>query len=1116
MFLRMNTFLMLGVAAALVTVEPGYAQKSAADLVGTVRDASGGVVQGVEITLVDVNTGVSRSAVTNDLGVYNLISIPAGRYTLEAAFTGFKRKKIEGIILEVSQRTRIDIQMELGQMSDTVEVTGSAPLVNTESPTIGQVTDQKAITQLPLNGRDFTQLIGLAPGVAAGTNIGVGIPNSANRINVDGGNDIEPFTGLVSLTPILDTLQEFKVQVGQYSAEYGLGGAVVVDAVTRSGTNQIHGSAWEFHRNRALDAAPFFAPLNPATGQKPKAPLVRNQYGFVLGGPIRKNRTFAFGAYEALKLPGSQTFVGNIPTAAERNGDLSNYARVFNKTIRDPFTKDPFPNNVIPASRIDPISKKALAALFVDPNNTSNPTRNFVISQPSRTDNYNWSSRVDHVLTNKHNIYGRFSLANQYLNRVAQNAGGMALKYGDVITSYRGVQTLMGVTSTLSPTLLNTLTVSYNRSFSRSGGRPDALDDFGGCLGLGIKEPQCRPNTHLGGLAGIRIDQTGYNLSGQTTLSVSAAPPSYAVGQTYQLQDNLTWIRGKHTYKFGIDVQRHLAQNYIDGWPSTRFEAGYSGDGFSDFLLGIPNVVSGRLDVPTTSDLHNMYWAGYAQTDWKLTPNLTVNLGMRYEVATPIVEIHGYPGQFDPLLGTGRPGEVQKGDCPKNPRFCGGILYPNNNTAAKDFYSRLRPDIPYGILNSDSVFDTDSNNWAPRFGLAWRPFGNTATVVRAGYGINYYFKPLLNFARFIGQIPPSNITASLTASPTVPTFTWDTLSQNLLGGVNLAQAYETNTAVGRENLNPYIQQWSLSVAREIARNTVVEAEYVGSKSTHTQISIDLEVAPFDRTTAPATRIPFAKFAQLAGYYYGGWGSYQGGIFSMRRRHSSGLSFSGTYTWSKAMGGGGGYAQGGDGNALSNIFDRGRFKYPSGDDISHSFSSYVIYDLPFGPGRRLASGAPHWAGHFIGGWQVSNILIARTGFPVFMQVNRALCNNTTGFAIRCFPNRLGTVGDTNPLSNGVDSPKYLAANFPVPDNAYGNSGQNVLRNNGLWNNDWALIKTTQIREQLRLEFRFEAFNVFNHPTFATGMGGNSGAPATFGRTSTAGEPRRLQFGLKLHY
>jgi hypothetical protein len=450
-----------------------------------------------------------------------------------------------------------------------------------------------------------------------------------------------------------------------------------------------------------------------------------------------------------------------------------------------------------------------------------------------------------------------------------------------------------------------------------------------------------------------------------------------------------------------------------------------------------------------------------------------------------------------------------------DPRACGGILYPKQNVAAIDFYSRIRPDIPYGIMDDkDSIFDTDRNNFAPRFGFAWRPFSNTKTVVRAGYGINYYFKPLLNFARFIGQIPPNDIRASLTADPTIPQFTWDTLSQNILGGVNLAQAYETNTAVGRENLNPYIQQWSLSLSREISPNTVIEAQYVGSKSTHTQISIDLQLAPFG-PGAPATRVPFSKFAQLAGYYYGGFGNYNGGIISFKRTVATGLTFSAGYTYSKAMGGGGGYAQEGDGNALQNPNARQEYKYRSGDDITHSFNSFFVWDMPFGPGRRFGSSASGFLGHLIGGWQMSNIFIARSGFPIFMQVNRSFCNNTTGFAIRCFPNRVGTDADVQSLGNGVDSPKYLRSNFPVPDNAFGNSGQNILTQNGLWNMDWSLNKTTNISERFRVEFRFEAFNVFNHPTFATGISGNSGTD-TFGRTVTAGEPRRLQLGLKLHF
>jgi hypothetical protein len=441
-------------------------QKATAELVGTVRDPTGAVLVGTVVKLIEIDTGLTRSVSTNNDGTYVLSGVPAGRYTLEAQLAGFKRKRTEGIVLQVNHRTRIDIAMEIGEISQTLDVQGAAPVVDTESPTIGSVTTEKAIQQLPLNGRDFTQLIGLAPGVAAGTTIGVGIPKAANRINLDGGNDIEPFTGLTSITPVLDTLQEFKVQVGQYSAEYGLGGSVIVDAITKSGSNEIHGSLWEFHRNKALDAPPFFSATQG--DEKIKPPLIRNQYGFLIGGPIHKNRTFALGAYEGLKLPGSQTFVGNLPTAAEKNGDFSNYARIFNKTIIDPFTKVPFPNNVIPSDRIDPISRNVVNALFVEPNNPGDPTRNWIQAQPDTTDQYNWSVRVDHLLTDRHSLFGRFSLQDQLRNRVGQNAIGMPLKYGDVITSYRGIHAVFGATSSFSPTIVNTLAISYNRSFSRT------------------------------------------------------------------------------------------------------------------------------------------------------------------------------------------------------------------------------------------------------------------------------------------------------------------------------------------------------------------------------------------------------------------------------------------------------------------------------------------------------------------------------------------------------------------------------------------------------------------------------------------------------------------------
>ncbi len=1098
------------------------AQKATAELVGTVKDSTGKFVIGATVKLTDVDTQIPRTIVTNDAGFFTLTSIPAGRYDLEATSAGFQKKRLEGITLAVDQRARLDIDLSVGALEQVIEVQGVTPMVNTEDATVGSVTTEKAIQQLPLNGRNFTQLIGLTPGVTAGTDVGVGIPDSANRINLDGANDVEPFTGGVSITPILDTLQEFKVQVGTYSAEYGLGGALVVDAVTKSGTNEFHGSVWDYYRNEALDAPPFFA--RTIGTEKIKAPLIRNQYGLVVGGPIKKNRTFFFGAYEGLKLPGSNTYTGNLPTLAERNGDFSKYSTV----IKDPITHVPFPNNAIPTTQLDPSSLKMANALFADPNN-SNPSRDWIIAQPNNLDQYNLSVRVDHQINQHHNAFLRYSLQNSNQDTVASYSMGMNLKYGDALNTFRGMHAVLGETSSLTAALVNTFTLSYNRSVPFLGSPAEAFDSFGGCIGLGLQVPQCRTGFKNGGLVGLTIGTSQFFTGAATTLSLSGAPPIHSTSQTFQLQDNLSWSIGAHTFKLGVDIQRQLAQSFSDNLPGANFSQAFTGDRFTDFLMGVPTSLNTRLDTASTSDLHNMYYAGYAQHDWKVTPTLTVNMGVRYEVATPIIEIHGYVGQFDPALGIDNsPYLVQKGDCPADPRACGGILYPRQNVTAAAFYHNIRPDIPYGIMpDKDSPFDTDGNNWAPRFGLAWRPFGGTRTVVRAGYGINYYFKPLLNFARFIGAIPPASVTAAVTSSPTVPTLTWNSLVQNPAGGVSLTQQYSTNVAVGRENLNPYVQQRSVSISHEVARNTVIELQYVGSKSTHTQMSIDLEMAPCLSgpgatcpggfgTTPVAGRLPFDKFNQLAGYYYGGFGSYNGGIVTFRRGLANGLMFTSSYTYSKDMGGGGGYIQSGDGNALANPTARQEFKYRSGDDATHSASALLVWDLPFGPGRQFGSSVHHALRLMIGGWQMSDIFVAHSGLPTYMQTNKTFCNNAASPAIRCFPNRTGSPNDVLALSNGVDGPRYLVANFPEPNNNFGNSGENILTNNGMWNNDWALNKTTNISERVRTEFRFEAFNVFNHPIFPSGLGANPSSPATFGRVSSSGAQRDLQLGVKIHF
>ncbi len=1103
---------MVSVLTAACFMRIGSAQQSSADLVGTVRDSAGGILVGAKVLLTRTETNIRQSVSTNSEGTYIFTALQPGGYAIEAEFDGFKRKRYDNIIIQIGNRTRLDIDLDIGAVSDTITVEVTTPMMETESATIGTVMPHKAVVDLPLNGRDFNQLVGLAPGVIAGSNGGLGTPLHGNTFNIDGGASRDPYGGGSVLSPIIDSLAEFRVQVGQYSAESGFSGGLVIDAATRSGTNDLHGTLWEFHRNRVLDAPSFFSAVD-SSGNKIKGPLIRNQFGFVVGGPIIKNRTFAFGAYEGLRLPSSRTWTARLPTAAEKSGNLSAYSTYFGRRIVDPSTGSPFPGDIIPANRIDPISRRILDDLFIDPT-SSDPLRNWVVAQDTATRTNNWSVRVDHQLSANHNIFARYNQGNDYSYSVGYFSMGMPLGYGDRIVENRPRQTTVGLTSTFTPHLINTFRVGRTSSDYNSGAAPGGLDAFGGCLGLGLEEPQCRKGTPLGGLPAFGIQRTALS-SGGASLDFQAATPFVARGWFWQFQDNLTWSLNKHTLRFGTDIQKHRGRALVDRWGSINFGGNYSGDGFSDFLLGFPTGLSGRLDTTTPYELSTWLLSGYVQDDWKVTPNLTLNLGARYEVTTSLIEGSGQVPSFDPLLGTGTEFEVQKGDCPIDPRACGGLVYPANNKSAREFYQTYRPDVPFGISNTNAATPLDGNNWAPRLGFAYRPFGNTRTVVRGGYGVFYFFRPMLNTLRSLGSTFPNEITISATGNASVPDLNYQTLPDRVN---NAEDPFSITGRIGVSPvgtwLNPMTHQWSFSVAHNFGRQTVFEMQYAGNKSSDLVVPVEQ-----NRTTpGPGTvvdRLPFAKFNNITQYFNPGFANYHGGIFSLKRSMGDGVTFSAGYTYSKAMAGGGASGSRDSSTFVQIADDLSNYRYRSGEDVRHGLNGYAIWALPIGHGQRFGSSVSPVLDKFIGGWQMSGIFIARTGLPFTMLLPVSLCNAASSPALRCFPNRLNNPGDTTPLSNGVDTPKYLSSNFPSPSFTFGNAGANILEDNGLWNVDWALMKNTVFHERYRVEFRFEAFNVLNHPTFGAGMNTDPSS-ASFGRVFSSGEPRRLQLGLKFHF
>ncbi|PYV17959.1 MAG: hypothetical protein DMG07_04805, partial [Acidobacteria bacterium] len=889
----------------------------------------------------NVDTGIGRSATTSADGDYSLTNLSAGRYTLEIEASGFKRKRIEGISLRVAQSARYDITLEVGAASEIVQVQGAVPLGDTETPVVGAVIGEEALLQLPLNGRNFVQLASLTAGITSSENsrtpntdlnpiklpspTGGGIAAFGTNYSLDGASNRDMWSQSYNVLPPIDSIKEFKVQVGQYSAAYGFGGGSVINTITKSGTNQFHGTLWEFLRNQTLDAANFFSGRNPATGEKIKAPLKRNQFGFTLGGPIVKKRTFFFGTYEGTRERRGLTYVTKLPTDAERAGNLTSYAALTNKSIIDPVTKEPFPNNAIPNSRIDSISKAVLEAIVPLPNNPSDPLRNYIVAPSARRDYNNYSIRVDHQLTSNYQLFGRYSMTRPDFFTPGTNSSGLTAVGGQIYKD-RWQNASVGLTTILGPKMINDLRIGYDRGFNVIRGQN--VGDL--VTRVGLLPPLGRGDPQLGGTPGISWGRSSMLPS---FLNIYRLDDSY---WTYSVRNDLTWVHGKHTFQLGGEYQRNMGWGVADTVPSSLSFSGFlTGDGFSDFLLGLPASISASQPPRERPDMRSFFLAGYVQDQWNVSRRLTLDWGVRYELPSPPTEIHGNMARWDPTLGNG----------------VGGLRFPQQNDLVKDFYATKRTDLPYGFLDSESIWAWDKNNWGPRIGLAYRPFGGTRTVIRSGYGIYYWVET--QFSRGRNSIPPNILSGSLTSDPNVPTLTWNSANtQRILDSSVLGRPFgvQEQAPPGGENLNPYIQQWSLSIAQEIAKNTVVEAQYLGSKTTHIVLFIDEQYA----TDGPgpgnvANRVPFKSWGSVTLRHNAGSANYNGLLLTVERRFKGGLSFKSSYTWSKALSRGGAWARIGFASLVQNRYNLKNEVSRIGEDVRQRFTTYMIWDLPLGRG-----------------------------------------------------------------------------------------------------------------------------------------------------------------------
>jgi hypothetical protein len=1108
---------------ALLSLTFLYAQSDLATITGVVTDAGQGVAPGVSITIRNVDTNSRRTIETNQEGYFTITNLPPGSYELIAEKEGFHRFRETGIVLETGQELRRDVKLTIGAVTESINVTADIAPLNTENGSIkGDVIVQAEIQDIPLNGRDFTDLAFLVPGVVANAQGGAGSGmaiNGARADNtnfvIDGFDDRNVRGAAAQLRPNIDALQEFKMEVSGFSAEYGKMAGGILNMVLRSGTNQFHGSLFEYFRNDVFDARQYFSTN--------RLGLHQNQFGGVVMGPLSvpkvyngHDRTFFLFSWESFRLVWGENRLGNVPTALQRAGDFSHTVNNAGKpiVIKNPFGANaPFPGNVIPASLFSPAALNVLQ--YYPLPNRNNPQYNYLAFANNVS---NWDSflgKIDHRFSTTDSTSFRYS--KRFERNNAPWAGSDTGSFGNYV---RNDRSLLGLdfTHMFTPTLLMEARAGYNRTAQREHTLRVGLDTAGQ---LGIQGSTKDPM-----LEGFPL----INVTGYLPLGFAANEPVQFYVTTIQYGDKFTWIRNSHVIKFGVDIARNqFNQPFFNNTRGTMTANGIwtgngtatNGDAVADLELGLLNT-STITQQTTRNYMRSTNYGWFFNDDWKVTHSLTLNLGMRYEIDTPPGDKYNREANFIPALDK----IIVSSD--KN--------VPNLSQMVQDagLTGRVGLAKDYG-LPSTLVY-TNYKNFAPRFGFAWRPFHNDRTVLRGGYGI-FYSGNLLNDVRLGLETAfpfSNNLTFNrVAANPTGFTLTnpWPAALAKL-GGTQTSTGFQLHAPTG------YLQSYNLTVERDIGRGAVLEVGYVGSKGTHLGRQYDINL-PFRSIAAYQANIAFPvlfpPFGVINYWDFGSNSIYNAGQITLRRRATGGFFYRINYSYSKSIDNAsqltgastGGFAKALDPRNLG--LERGRSDWDRGHIVTASFA----YPVPVGTNRKFLRGAGKWVEGFVGGWQISGTAIFESGPP--FTVEDSTVNAAVGESTR--PNRIASGYDPAGVGKrGVDYPWFDPAAFvPVPPCASrtncspdqygflpfapGNSGRSILDGPGTQNINLSSIKNWPLGERKRVQFRWEVFNIFNHPNFQlpnrnfneTGAGILKSV-----QDSGSGGPRIMQFGLRYEF
>jgi len=1054
---RLASLIVMAVFVAGSARTAGAQESASAGIAGQVLDATRAAVPGATVTVINAGTNAQRVALTDTEGRFTVPNLPGATYVIRVELPGFQTVELKDFILRNGEIVKPTLTMALANVSENVTVVGASPLLQVANASVSQTITQKQIEDLPVTGRNLLAFAALSAGVTPqafnrGTQFGAAGSSRSLYVTVEGGRDSSTNYAIdgvyvrslrfnnLSLNPPLDAVQEINVLRNSFTTEYGQGQAVV-SIVTKSGTNRFSGSGYDNFRPTGLEAENYF-------GQKPGD---RKLAGFTLGGPVVKNKVFAFGAYEGLRTKQARSLFASVPNPALVAGNFSSLSTA----VIDPVTQQPFPGNVIPSSRFSNFAR-VLAPTIPAPNTAG--VNNYLTIRDFTDDADTATGRSDQVLSSKHNLFERF----MYYKGSQLNPG--AFTYTNF--PQKGRNLAIGDTWVISQSVVNETRFGYNYAYHLNA--PISLDNRNWVADIGLRNL-------AGGTDPLDYGRPGFTFSGFSGNGEGGITQG-ATENMFSVSNATSWVKGRHNIRFGLQAQYRIFEHLTEVPPrgGFTFNGQFTGNSVADFLLGLCSTCTGAFG-NSRSTYHSPTFAPFIDDNWQISRTLTLQMGLRWEYLAPWHEINDLEGSFD--AGTGK-------------------------IAFHKVPSNLPAQLVPLVINQDNFFPAgilqkDLNNWGPRVGLAYTM--NDVTVLRTGFGV-YYDNLNLNELQFSRLVPPMYGQFSLQPTRTDLSMNADVLFPDL----NNIPQFPAPFSMDPSNRNAYTVQWNGNIQRSLGNQYLFEVAYTGSRSYNEHKRYNINQA-IPGTTPIQTRVPYPAFQSAILYSSdAGWAHFNGVSFRLEKRYSDGLFFLGNYQLSKSTDNGSGEIEANDtAYAWDLNADKGYARY----DQRHRAAISFGYELPFGPGKPLlSSGGP--VAYVFGGWQVQGIVRAASGFPLSVSATSVCqCGNYVPQRVNIVsPGNFGILDNPSP-THWFDQTAYSA---PLAG-TQGNAGRNTIRGPGTQQVNFSVSKRFPVA-RARVEFRAEMFNLFNRNNF--GNPDTNISNSTVGTITTADDGRSVQLGLRV--